>query len=155
MLPDSIPYLGNIIENGKIAEDRSKLNKIRYWAFPKTGNEMASDIGLCTNFQRLIPHFAEYAETLNKNLLEIKVTSSDALETAFGKLKGERSDGAALGLPCPDKTFVVETDASENAVGAVLIQSEGKSYNLRSSRAKHSMLLNEINPTTNANCWWS
>ena len=47
VFPDSIQYLGHIIKDGKIAADRSKLDKIREWPFPKTGNEIASFLGLC------------------------------------------------------------------------------------------------------------
>ena len=48
------------------------------------------------------------------------------LETAFAKLKGELCDSVALQLPNPHKPFVVQTDASIHAVGAVLLQSEGE-----------------------------
>ena len=87
---------------------------------------MASFLGLCNYYRRLIPHFAEYAEPLYKQVLELKVTASEVLEMAFAKLKDELCDGGALKLPNPDKPFVVETDASIHAVGAVLLQSEGE-----------------------------
>ena len=83
-------------------------------------------LGLCNYYRRLIPHFAEWAEPLCKQVLEGKVLSSEVLETAFAKLKGELCDSVALQLPNPDKLFVVETDASIHAVGAVLLQSEGE-----------------------------
>ena len=56
----------DIIKDGKIAADRSKLDQIREWPFPKTGNEMASFLGLFNYYRRLIPHFAEYAEPMYK-----------------------------------------------------------------------------------------
>ena len=46
VFPDSIQYLGHIIKEGKISADRSKLDKIREWPFPKTGNHMASFLEL-------------------------------------------------------------------------------------------------------------
>ena len=63
---DSIQYLGHIIKDCKIAADRNKLDKIREWPFSKTGNEMASFLGLCYYYRRMFPHFAEYAEPLYK-----------------------------------------------------------------------------------------
>ena len=126
MFPDSIQYLGHIIKDGKIAADRSKLEKIREWPFPKTGNQMASFLGLCNFYRRLIPHFAAYAEPLYKQVLELKVTASEVLETAFAKLKDKLCDGVAVKLPNPDKPCVLETDASIHAVGAVLLQREGE-----------------------------
>ena len=50
VFPDSIHYLGHIIKNGKIAADRSKLDKIREWPFPNIGNEMASFLGMCNYY---------------------------------------------------------------------------------------------------------
>ena len=64
MFLDSIQYLGHIIKDGKIAAESSKLDKIPECPFPKTDNEMASFLGLCNYYRRLIPHFAEYAEPL-------------------------------------------------------------------------------------------
>ena len=126
VFPDSIQYLGHIIKNGKIGADRSKLDKIREWPFTKTGNEMASFLGLCKYYRSLIPHFAEYPEPLYKKVLELNVTASEVLETAFAKVKDELCDGVDVKLLNPDKPFVVETDATIHAVGAVLLQREGE-----------------------------
>ena len=126
MFPDSIHYLGHIINDGKIAADRSKLDKIREWPFPKTDNEMASFLGLCNFYRRLMPHFADYANPLYKKVLELKVKASDVLETAFAKLKDELCDGVEVKLPNPDKRFVVGNDGSIHAVGSVLLLSEGE-----------------------------
>ena len=54
------------------------------------------------------------------------MTASELLETALAKLKDHLCDGVAVRLPNPDKPFVVETAASIDAVGAVLLQSEGE-----------------------------
>ena len=60
-------------------------------------------------------------------MLEFKVTALEVFENAFAKLKGEFCDGVAVNLPNPDKPFVMDTYASIHAVGAILLQSEGKS----------------------------
>ena len=41
VFPESIHYVGYIIQEGKITADRSKLDKIREWPNPKIGNELA------------------------------------------------------------------------------------------------------------------
>ena len=48
LFPDSIQYLVHMIKDGKITADRYKLEKIREWQFPKTGNEMTSFLGCAT-----------------------------------------------------------------------------------------------------------
>ena len=59
-------------------------------------------------------------------MLDLKLTTSEVLETGFVKLKDELRKGVALKLPNPDKPFVVETDASIHAVGALVLQGEGE-----------------------------
>ena len=98
----------------------------RFGQVTDAGNEMATFPRLCYYYRRLIPHFAECAEPLYKQVLETKVLSSEVLATAFANLKGDLCDSVALQMPNPDKPFLVETDASIHAVGAVLLQSEGE-----------------------------
>ena len=59
-------------------------------------------------------------------MLKVKVTASEVVESAFGKQKDELCDGIAVNLPNPNKPFVVETDSSVHAAGAVLLQNEGE-----------------------------
>ena len=66
LFPDSIPYLGHLIKEGKIGADRSNREKIREWPFPPTVNEMSSFLGLCNYYLRLIPHFEWSSEPLYK-----------------------------------------------------------------------------------------
>ena len=47
-------------------------------------------------------------------------------EKAFDRLKEELCKLVAIWLPNTDKPFVVETDASIHADGAVLLQNEGE-----------------------------
>ena len=95
-------------------------------AFSKNSQSDGIIPRLCNYYRRLIPHFAEYAEPLYKQVLELKVTATEVLETAFAKLNDELCDVVAVKLPNPDKPFVVETDASVHAIGAVLLQREGE-----------------------------
>ena len=60
------------MHKGKIAADQSKLDKIREWPFPTTGTEMASFLGLCNYYRRLIPHFADDAVPLYKHTAELR-----------------------------------------------------------------------------------
>ena len=48
------------------------------------------------------------------------------MEPAFFKQKDELRDSVTVTLPKHDKPFVLETDASIHAVGAVLLETEGE-----------------------------
>ena len=56
---------------------------------------------------------------------ELRVVPTPELSDAFVKLKSDLCDSVALKLPKPEKPFVLETDASSVAVGAVLKQMHG------------------------------
>ena len=57
--------------------------------FPKQAMRWASFLGMCNSYRRLIPHFAEDAEPLYNEVLELNGTASDVLEIAFAKRKDE------------------------------------------------------------------
>ena len=119
-------------------------------AIPKTANEKDSFLGLWNYYRRLIPHFAEYAEEVYKHALELKVTATEVVETAFSKLKKELWDGVAVKLSnslwcIPERGYMLLEQSS--------YKPNVKNCTLRSSTVKHSMLLNATTPPMNANCW--
>ena len=122
--PDSIHYLGHIIKDGKIAADRSKLDRIREWPYPKTVNVIDSFLGMSNYYRRLRQYFTDYAVIPYKELLELNVTAAVVLKMAFTTLKDEICDDVAVKLPNPDNPFVVETHASLHAFGTALLQRE-------------------------------
>ena len=103
-----------------MAGDHFKRDLIREWPWPTTGTEMASFIGLWNYYRLLIPHFAEDAVHFYKETAHLRVLSTPRLSTALAKLKSDVSVSVALTLPNPQKPYVLETDASSVAVGAVL-----------------------------------
>ena len=81
---------------------------------------MASFLGLCNYYRRLIPLFAEDAEPLYKEVPQLKVRVSELLQTAFAKLNEHIRNGVGLRFSYADKPFVLETNASIHAVGEIL-----------------------------------
>ena len=118
----SIEYLGHIISESGVAPLTEKIDKVRQWPFPGTGLEMLSFLGLCNYYRRLIEHFAEWAVPLYAVSQENEITKTPELEVAFEKLKTAVCDIPTLQIPDPEKPFIVETDASGVAIGAVLKQ---------------------------------
>ena len=57
------------------------------------------------------------------------MSASEVLEKAFAKMKAELCDEVAKLLPNPDKPFVVETDATIHALGALIPQCDGEEEN--------------------------
>ena len=87
-------------------------------------------MGLANYYRKFIKNFAKIAAPLNRHLNateKIFLLPEDAKQ-AFEKLKHELTNmDNVLSLPDFDLTFILETDASNNCLGAALIQKiEGK-----------------------------
>ena len=82
-------------------------------------------LGSVGYYQRFVPNFSIIAEPLfdliKKNSPN-KVEWNDLAQKSFDQLKQALLDQPVLQLPNPKKNFVVQTDASDTGVGAVLLQ---------------------------------
>ncbi len=72
--------------------------------------------------QRLIPAFAHISNALYKVYRADEIPWTKALETKFDELKQKLLKPRIVRLPDPDCPFILETDGSRIAVGAVLKQ---------------------------------
>ena len=151
IFPESIQYFGHVVCKRIIAADQYKLDRIREWRVPTTGTEMASFHDLCNYYRLLISHFADDEVALYKLTSELRVVPTPELSDAFAKWKSDLSESIALKLPNPEKPFMLETDGSSVAVGAVLKQMNGEevstlfsSLALNSSQRNYSSYEREL-----------
>ena len=123
LLQQEVNYLGHVIGAQGISTDPKKIEAVQSWPVPANVPELRSFLGLCSYYRRFIPSFADLARPLHK-LLEVGQTfqwSSEAQEM-FLQLKGRLIAAPILGYPLPDAPFLLDTDASNYAIGAVLSQ---------------------------------
>ena len=85
--------------------------------------EMRSFLGLPGYYRRFIPRFAEVSSVLHAaTWAKAKFSFTEEMQSWFEELKRKLTTPPFSDLPDFDVTFVVETDASSVAVGAVLAQ---------------------------------
>jgi hypothetical protein len=119
----SIDYLGLILEKGLTKMDPVKLAGIRNWPTPKTVKDVCSFHGFCNFYRSFIRGFSQITLPLNaltKKGVEFQWTT--AAQTAFDTLKEKMTEAPVLAHPDLTKPFELEVDASEYAIGAVLLQ---------------------------------
>ncbi|XP_076062417.1 uncharacterized protein LOC143037752 [Oratosquilla oratoria] len=122
-----IQYLGHTVGNGRCGCQDDKVKKIREAPTPTTKKQVRSFVNLVGYYRQFIPEFAAVALPLH-NLLKKsapnRVSWGETEERAFHKLKSYLCSSPILQLPNPRKPFTLRTDASQDAVGAVLLQEQ-------------------------------
>ncbi|KAI5117980.1 hypothetical protein M0805_007798 [Coniferiporia weirii] len=116
-------FLGMIITPNNINMDPVKLSGISNWPTPKMVKQLCSFMGFCNYYRHFIPNFSNVIYPLNK------LTHTNELwawmpkrDLAFSKLKTLFLIKPTLLIPDPSKPFILETDASKVATGAILYQ---------------------------------
>jgi RNase H-like domain found in reverse transcriptase/Reverse transcriptase (RNA-dependent DNA polymerase)/Integrase zinc binding domain/Chromo (CHRromatin Organisation MOdifier) domain/Retroviral aspartyl protease len=124
-----VEFLGHIISEKGLEVDHRKVEAIQNWPVPQTLHDVRSFHGLANYYRRFIHHFSHIAAPLTE--LTKKNHSfkwNDRAQVAFEKLKAALSSAPVLLIPDPSKEFRVHTDASDFAVGAILLQDHGHGW---------------------------
>ena len=141
-----VTYLSNIIGSEGIQVDPKKVEAVTNWPVPST---VRSFLGFCNHYRRFVRDFAGIASPL-PSLTKKKVPFvwTDECQAAFERLKRELITAPVLEFPDYNGKFIVDTDASNFSLGAVLsniIQGEERPPSLRQPRSlkNRDQLFNE------------
>lgn len=127
----SVSFLGFIIKSGQIEADPAKIQAVTEWPTPSNKKQLQRFLGFANFYRRFIRDYSRVASPLTK-LTSAKhpFQWTAEAEKAFGKLKGLFTTAPVLVQPDPSKQFIVEVDASDVGVGAVLSQRSGSDHRL-------------------------
>jgi hypothetical protein len=123
-----LSYLGHLVGKGKIKPEDDKVEKLRKAERPTTKTEVRAFLGLAGYYRKFVKNFSELAHPLTeltKGKQPEKVKWSVEAEKAFSDLKEHLCCKPVMCLPDKNKEFILRTDASNQAVGAVLLQDHG------------------------------
>lgn len=120
-------FLGHIVTPDGIKPNPSKIATIQKFPIPKTVKEIQSFLGLTGYYRKFILDYAKIIKPLTKCLKKDAIinTSDKEYIEAVNKLKIAMSDDLINRHPDFSKPFILTTDASNFAIGAVLSQSHG------------------------------
>ncbi|KAL0171669.1 hypothetical protein M9458_031980, partial [Cirrhinus mrigala] len=120
----STTFLGFIISAQGVAMDPQKLEAVRSWPLPASLKQLQRFLGFANFYRRFIRGFSSIAAPLTAltkpSRGEFHLTPEAT--QAFRTLCHQFTTAPILTHPDPTKVFVVEVDASDVGVGAVLSQ---------------------------------
>ncbi|CAG2215910.1 unnamed protein product [Mytilus edulis] len=111
-----------ISEQG-VQTDPEKIEAVQKWPVPRNAKEIKSFLGLCSYYRKFVKGFADLSRPLHKACDKgTKFIWTENCQLAFNSLKEALTTPPILVYPVTDKPFILDTDASNYAVGAVLSQ---------------------------------
>lgn len=122
-----LEFVGFHVSDQGILPSKSKVAAVQSWPVPTNVQEVRQFLGLASHYRRFIKNFANIAAPLTdlthgNGHKRRSIEWSNRCQEAFDRIKTCMSSAPILVAPDPDKPFVVETDACDYGVGAVLSQ---------------------------------
>lgn len=121
-----VHYLGHVLTTEGIQVNPDKVKAIAAKQPPKNVKQTQSFIQTCSWYRKFIQNFSEVAKpltTLTKKNQPWRWGEEE--QTSFEQLRKLLTEAPILQQADPNKPYILRTDASSYALGAVLLQGEG------------------------------
>ncbi|CAF5008080.1 unnamed protein product, partial [Rotaria magnacalcarata] len=125
-------YLGHQISNGEIRPSSYNISGLLNTKIPQTPDEACKIVKAAEYYRKFIPNFSQIAEPIRKFVPTTRTQRKKGQKTmitltqdeinAFDQLKHHLTTDLVLRLPNIKFPFKVQTDASDEGIGAVLLQ---------------------------------
>ncbi|KAK7481822.1 hypothetical protein BaRGS_00026969 [Batillaria attramentaria] len=149
-----VEFLGFLLKGGLVGAQEAKEDLIQAIPVPATKKAVRSFLGLVSFYRNFIPHFSAIAAPLSDLTKKTKpntVVWTQECEEAFVALKNALVNKPVLHTPDMSLPFVLQTDASDTGLGAVLLQVkdsqrvpvEFRSRKLNAAEARYSTVEKE------------
>jgi len=118
---NSIDYLGYILSPTGLSMDSVKIQAIQDWPEPRKVKDIQSFLGFANFYRRFIHNYSDIVVPLTRlTRKDKKWDFSDVCHKAFNDLKSAFLSAPVLTHWIPDSPIIVETDASDYAIAAIL-----------------------------------
>ena len=118
-----VKYLGHNIGCGEIVPKEENISAILDYPAPTNRKAIMRFLGMASYYRKFCKNFSAIATPLIELTSPKKKFSwTESCEKAFDELKGLLSSNPVLAAPDISRPFILQVDACETGVGAVLIQ---------------------------------
>jgi hypothetical protein len=118
---ESVEYLGYILSPDGLSMAQDKVQTIRDWPEPRKVKDVQSFLGFANFYRRFIYNYSDIVVPLTRlTHKNTKFDFDDKARAAFNLLKDAFSSAPILTHWVPDLPIIIETDASDYALAAIL-----------------------------------
>ena len=118
-------FLGHVVSKDGIETDPEKTIAVAEWPAPTSVTEIRAFLGLASYYRRFVKDFSRLAGPLNVLLQKgHKFEWTEEAQRSFVELKSALTSPPVLAMPRDEGDFTLDTDASNDSIGAVLSQSQ-------------------------------
>ncbi|GJP56412.1 hypothetical protein CLOM_g15473 [Closterium sp. NIES-68] len=123
---EKVQFLGHMVRAQGVHVDPKKIKVVRTSKTPENVKELQQFLGFANYYNRFVPQYAKLAAPLT-NLLKKNTPYKwePKHQEAVEQLKQALTSAPVLILPDPERDYVIDADASDQPVGAVLMQDQG------------------------------
>ncbi|CAC5383267.1 unnamed protein product [Mytilus coruscus] len=124
---NNLEVLGHIVGTDRLSPNPDKIEVIKNDYRPTTKKQVRSFIGMAEFYKKFVPDFSDIASPLTdltKNGQPNQVRWEVIHEKVFSSLKNALVQTPVLKLSNFSQVFILQTDASDKGIGAILLQDE-------------------------------
>ena len=125
LFQEEVAFLGHRVGRKGVSCDPAKIANVQDWPNPANVADVRSFLGLANYYKRFVKNFSETALPLTAlTQKDQKFIWSDECEASFQTLKQHLTTAPTLAYPSLEASdsFILDTDASNFGIGAVLSQ---------------------------------
>ena len=121
VLQREVNFLGYRINKDGVGTQKSKVEAVLSWPTPRNLKEVRGFVGLCSYYRIFVQDFAKHAEPLHALTRKgARWNWDDQCQKAFEVMKHKLTSAPVMALPQDDAEYILDTDASNCHIGAVL-----------------------------------
>ena len=117
-----VEFLGRIISKDSMEMSSEDCSAVSEWPVPKNAKDVERFLGLVNYHRSFVKNFAQIAVPLYRVTGKQEFQWGEAQAEAFEQLKKALVNPPVLALPNHRDDWILDTDASDNAIGAELLQ---------------------------------
>ena len=128
---DTVTFFGHLLTRDGMKPDPKKVKDIRQWPVPKDIKELQSFLGAVNYLARFIAHLSALRAPLQDLLKkENEFIWVQNYQLCFDQIKEAVCKDITLKFYDPNLPIFIETDASQNGIGVVLLQPLDSNFTL-------------------------